>query len=343
MTTIWPLPQIEVRDLSSVTETRPTALLTGGSAWAAAGPFLNLPLVIQAEPHKADHEFFKTLASDLPPQVEVIYAVGGGLVSDAAKYIGWANKLPVVIVPTALSVDGFFTALAAVREAGTVHYVTTGPAETVLIDWEIIRNAPANLRGTGICELLSIVTGLLDWKYAAEHNKNTAETRFQPWAAGLAAGIAQQAFKIAQGVGQGRVESLRNLLDLMCVEVQLTNQLGHNRPQEGSEQYFAYAIEARTNTGYGIPFADLVGPGTLIAASLHGQDVSSIRDTIESAGIRLDQLRPGDIIDTIRALPEYVKKHDLPYSILNELDPTTDKINTILTQTGLDAPGRRSL
>ena len=58
------------------------------------------------------------------------------------------------------------------------------------------------------------------------------------------AGIAQQAFKIAAGVGRGNVESLRNLLDLLCMEVQLTNQMGHNRPQEGSEQYFAYADRA---------------------------------------------------------------------------------------------------
>jgi glycerol-1-phosphate dehydrogenase [NAD(P)+] len=343
MTTIWPLPRIEIRELSSVNETRPTALLTGGPAWDAAGQFLNLPLVIQAEPHKADHDFFKMLAAELPPQVEVVYGVGGGLASDAAKYIGWANKLPVVTIPTALSVDGFFTALVAVREGGSVRYVTTGPAEKIIIDWEIIRNAPPNIRGTGIVELLSIVTGLLDWKYAAERNKNTAETRYQPWAAGLAAGIAQQAFKIAQGVGQGRVESLKNLLDLMCVEVQLTNQLGHNRPQEGSEQYFAYAIEPRTNSGYGVPYADLVGPGILIAAALHGQDVAPIRDTIDSAGIRLDQLRPGDIVDTLRMLPDYVRRQNLPYSILNDLDPTAEKIDSVLAQTGLDAPGRRAL
>ena len=37
-----------------------------------------------------------------------------------------------------------------------------------------------------------MVTGLLDWRYAAEKNMNTEKERFQPWAAGLAAGIAQQ-------------------------------------------------------------------------------------------------------------------------------------------------------
>lgn len=339
MTTIWPLPQIEIRELSSVTESRPTALLTGGPAWEAVGRILNLPVVVQAEPHKADHDFFKQLAADVPPQVEVIYAVGGGLASDAAKYIGFARKLPVITVPTALSVDGFFTSLVAVREGGTVHYVTTGPAERIILDWDVIRNAPPQIRGTGICELLSIVTGLLDWRYAAERNKTTPDTRFLPWAAGLAAGIAQQAFKIAQGVGQGRVESLRNLLDLMCTEVQLTNQLGHNRPQEGSEQYFAYAIEGRTASGYGVPYADLVGPGILIAAALHGQDIAPIRETILSAGIRLDQLRSQDVMDTIKSLPAYVQQHNLPYSILNEYQPTTEQVFDLVVKTGLDAVG----
>ena len=337
MTTIWHLPQIEITQLSTVSETRPTALLTGKDAWEAAGKYLNLPLVIQAEPHKADHDFLKTLAKDLPPQVEVVYAVGGGLVSDAAKYIGWVNKLPVITVPTALSVDGFFTALVAVREAGSVHYVTTGPAEKIIVDWDIISNAPPSIRGTGIVELLSIVTGLLDWRYAAERNKTTADTRFLPWAAGLAAGIAQQAFKIAQGVGQGKVDSLRNLLDLMCTEVQLTNQLGHNRPQEGSEQYFAYAIEKKTASGSGVPYADLVGPGIMIAAALHKQDIAPIRDTILSAGIRLDQLKTDDVTETLRMLPDYVKKHDLPYSILNDFDPTPEKILDLVAQTGLDS------
>lgn len=339
METVWHLPRIEIRDLKTVNETRPTALLTGTHAWDVAGKYLNLPLVIQAEPHKADHDFFKSLAAELPPQVEVIYAVGGGLVSDCAKYIGWVHKLPVVTVPTALSVDGFFTALVAVRENGTVHYVTTGPAESIIIDWDIISSAPANLRGTGICELLSIVTGLLDWRYAAERNKTTQDTRFQPWAAGLAAGIAQQAFKIAQGVGQGKVESLRNLLDLMCTEVALTNQLNHNRPQEGSEQYFSYAIEGKTASGYGVPYADLVGPGILIAAALHGQDIAPIRDTIQSAGIRLDQLKPDDVHDTLKNMTAYVTQHNLPYSIFNEINLTDEKIADVMAKTGLDVHG----
>jgi glycerol dehydrogenase-like iron-containing ADH family enzyme len=173
MTTIWPLPQIEITDLINVKETRPTALVTGERSWEAVNTLLEFPIVVQAEPERADKDYLDMLASSLPPQVEVVYGVGGGLVSDVAKYLGWAKSLPVIVVPTALSQDGFLTALVAARIGGTVEYITTGPASKLIVDWEVIRNAPSYLRGAGITELLTIVTGLLDWRYAAEHTDDT--------------------------------------------------------------------------------------------------------------------------------------------------------------------------
>ena len=75
--------------------------------------------------------------------MKVVYGVGGGMVGDAAKYVGWKKGLPVVLIPTSLSQDGFFTALVANRTDGTVNYITTGPVEKMIIDWEVIRAAPA--------------------------------------------------------------------------------------------------------------------------------------------------------------------------------------------------------
>ncbi|NWF69490.1 MAG: iron-containing alcohol dehydrogenase [Chloroflexi bacterium] len=343
MDTIWPLPRIEIRSLNKVNEERPVALLTGEKAWSVVSPSLNLPLVVQAEPHSAERKFLDSLVANIPDQVGVIYGVGGGMTCDVAKYVGRKRQLPVVLIPTVLSVDGFFTALVAVRENGTVNYEAVGPADQVVIDWDLIQQSPRHLRGAGIVELLTIVTGLLDWQYAAKLNKTTAETRFIPWAASVMAGIAQQAFKIAQDVGEGKIDALDTLLDLMCLEVQLTNQIGHNRPQEGSEQYFAYAIEPRVARGRTVPYADLVGPGILIASALHKQNINAIRDTLVAAGVRLGQLRPDDILATVRELPQYVRDHRLPYSILNDLNPDSEEVARLLSTTGLDASRARPL
>jgi glycerol-1-phosphate dehydrogenase [NAD(P)+] len=335
MTTIWALPRIDIRNLSQHQERRPVALLTGNRSWTAVSPLLDLPIVVQAEPEGVIPSLLDEMARDLPADVEVVYGVGGGMVADCAKYIAFRRGLPAVIVPTALSVDGFFTPIVAARMENSVHYVDTGAAEAAIIDWDVIRSAPPYIRGAGIVELLTIVTGILDWRYAAERKRNTPETRFIPWAAGLMAGIAQQAFKIAKGVGQGDSEALRNLLDLICIEVQITNQMGHTRPQEGSEQYFAYAAEPRVGRGRPVPYADLVGPGILIASVLHNQDVSPIRETLNNAGIRLGQVTPDDIADTLKTLPQYVRRHNLPYSILNEFEPTAERIDEIIHKSGL--------
>ena len=136
---------------------------------------------------------------------------------------------------------------------------------------------------------------------------------------------------------------MRNLLDLICVEVQLTNQLGHNRPQEGSEQYFAYAIEPKAARGTGIPYADLVGPGILIAAALHKQNIAPIRDTLLSAGVRLGQLKRDDVIETLNSLPEYVKEHDLPYSIIHDMDLSSQEVRDLINTTGLDLSDEKPL
>ncbi|MGB7340023.1 MAG: iron-containing alcohol dehydrogenase [Phototrophicaceae bacterium] len=341
--TIWNLPRIELRDLSSIKETRRAAVLTGNRSWAAVGSLLELPTVVQAEPYTARYDVLEDLAKNLPEQVEVVYGVGGGLVCDVAKYVAWKNGLPSVIIPTTLSVDGFFTSLVAVRKDNTVYYENTGPASKVIVDIDVVASAPKNIRGTGIVEILSMTTGLLDWKYAAEKKKNSYLERFQPWAAAIAAGIAQQAYKIAKGVGEGRPDALRNLLDLICVEVQLTNQLGHNRPQEGSEQYFAYAIEPKAARGTGIPYADLVGPGILIAAALHKQNIGPIRDTLLDAGVRLGQLKRDDVIETLEMLPDYVKEHNLPYSIVHDMDLTSQEVRDLISTTGLDLSDERPL
>jgi glycerol-1-phosphate dehydrogenase [NAD(P)+] len=322
--------------LTQVKESRPAAVLTGDRAWTTVGSMLDLPIVIQAEPHTVEGKFLDSLSDGLPSQVRVIYGVGGGRVADVAKYIGWKHKLPVVLVPTVLSVDGFFTSIVAVRRDGTVKYQSTGPAEKVIVDMEVISNAPPHLRGTGIVEILSMTTGLLDWKLAADKKQNSPLERFQPWAASIAAAIAQQAYKISAQVGEGRPEALRNLLDLICVEVQLTNQLGHNRPQEGSEQYFAYAIEPRVAQVDSIPYADLVGPGIVIAAALHRQNTASIKETLLSAGVRLDQLKREYVIATLQALPAYVRLHNLPYGIAHEMNLTAAQAEDLLKTAGLD-------
>lgn len=334
---VWPLPKITFRELSAVQETRRVALLTSEDTWATLSASLSLPLVIQAEPARTDRDLFEYLAQHLPSTVEVIYAVGNGAPVEAAKVVASHNRLPLVIIPPALDSAALLTPYAAADEPVADRKrrvrLETGPAAEVILDWEVIAAAPETRRGAGIADVLAIVTGLLDWRYAAQRGKNPRTERFQPWAAGVTTDLAKQAIKSAAAIGQGDREALQTLLSLMMVAVQLNNLLGHARAQQGSEHYLAdiLAVTSNKNT----PSAERLGPAILFCAALHGQDPAPLREALTAANIRLDRIRATDFRLLLDHLPQHLADHRFPYSILNDLDPASEEVSRALEQAGL--------
>lgn len=334
---VWPLPRITFQTLSALEETRPVALLTTEDVWAVLGSDLKLPVFIQAEPARHDRELFDYLADNLPSRVEAIYVVGQGAALHAGKIIAARQRRPLVIVPTALDSDEALTPVALVEEAVDGQRrqieIETGPADEVVIDWDVLRAAPDAQRAAAIVEVLAIVTGLLDWRLAAQKGKNPRDERFAPWAATVAAGLAAQAIKQAPALGQGRDSSLETLLHLLLMTVQLGNQLGHRRASQGGEHYLARILATQTEDR--LPHCELIGPCLLFVAALHRQDVSALRDTLQNAGVRLDQIRATDFALALDHLPESIGALELPYSILNELNPASDEVAEALNAAGL--------
>jgi glycerol-1-phosphate dehydrogenase [NAD(P)+] len=248
----------------------------------------------------------------------VIYSVGGGLAVDASKYIAKALFLPLICLPTALSVDAFLTWASGVRHQGCVQYIETKTPDLLMIDVDVLAVAPRHIRAAGICDVLSIATGLWDWEYAAEKNKNPEGMELIPWVADAAQAILDGAIDCAEAAGMGDPEGLKQLLDCLALEVQLCNQIGHSRPEEGSEHYFAYSVE--NLLGKGLPHGDLVGPGILLMAAFQEQESKALERALNACHIPLENI-PEDIIgSTLIGLPDYVSEHNLPYGIAHELN-----------------------
>ncbi len=335
---VWPLPRITFRELSSLEENRPVALLTTEAAWTVLSAQLSLPVLIQAEPERYDWQLFEYLAENLPSRVKVVYAVGDGAPVEAAKIVAARNDVPLVIVPTALSSLRMLQPFAVgevQNELGHTRLTVeeTGPADEIVIDWGVIQAAPVERRGVGMADILSTITGLLDWRYAAKKGKNPREQRFTAWAASVSTALAKQAIKSAGAIGQGNREALHTLLNLMAMAVQLSNQLGHKRAQQGGEHYLAHILAELTH--FGVPHAAAVGQCLLFVAALHGQDVAPLRDALEQAGVPLDRVRPTDFALILEHLEAYLAEYEFPYSILNDLDAEDEKTRAALETAGL--------
>jgi glycerol-1-phosphate dehydrogenase [NAD(P)+] len=247
----------------------------------------------------------------------VVYSVGGGLTADAAKYFSACLNLPLVVLPTALSVDAFLTAASGIRRNGCVQYIPTKVPEKIILDLDVIARSPAWIRAAGITDVLSIATGCWDWKFAHERGKNSAGMEFIPWVYDNAQTILRGVIDCAEAAGRGDHQGLKCLFDCLAMEVQLCNQIGHSRPEEGSEHYFAYCAEQFTSSGW--PHGDLVGPGILLIADRQGQDLRLLEPALRACAIPLNRIPPEVVADTLIELPDYCRKHSLPYGIAHIL------------------------
>jgi len=315
---IWSLPIAHLMPFSEVEEERPSLLVTSGPAWKAAKEKLQLPIVAQVEPSQATTADWDDLLLTIRTQPSVVYAVGGGLAADAAKYLAVKLDLPLVVLPTALSVDAFLTAASGIRQDGCVYYIETKPPETLILDLEFIAAAPAWIRAAGITDVISIATGGWDWKFAHERGKNPPGMEFIPWVYENAQSILDGLLDCAAAAGKGDQDGLKTLYHCLAMEVQLCNQIGHARPEEGSEHYFAYSVE--NLVGRGLPHGDLVGPGILIMARLQGQATGRLEAALKACHVPLDHISEDIIQQTLKSLPAYVQKHKLAYGIAHEME-----------------------
>ena len=318
MNKFWNLPLTHLMPFSEIEEEQPVLLATSSPAWDAVKNKLNLPVVAQVEPTEATTAHWDSLLSTVYGQPSIVYSIGGGLVADAAKYIAIKLDLPLVVLPTALSVDAYITAASGIRRDGCVYYIETKTPETLILDLDVIAAAPAWIRAAGITDVMSIATGCWDWKFAHERGLNPPGMEFMPWVYDNAQSILNGVLDCAEAAGRGDKDGLKTLYDCLAMEVQLCNQVGHARPEEGSEHYFAYSVE--NLMGRGLPHGDLVGPGIMIISKFQGQASGLLEAALKACNIPLDRI-PADVIQqTLKSLPGYVRKHNLAYGIAHEME-----------------------
>ncbi|UCC65460.1 MAG: iron-containing alcohol dehydrogenase [Anaerolineae bacterium] len=289
-------------------------LLTMPEPWEAAQPML------ARQPHhlhcvaSMDREEVERVEANLPP-ADTVVGLGGGTALDMAKYVAWRRGLEPVLVPSIASVDACVTNTIAVRDEGRVRYIGFVVPQAVLADLDLMRNAPPRLNRAGVGDILSIHTALWDWKAAA----NRGLLAYDEGIARQAAALIHQLEARAEGVRTVTEGALRWLLQAYAAENALCLQVGHSRPEEGSEHFFAYNVEHHTGRGY--VHGELVSLGVLLMSRLQGNKPARVEQILNATGVRCQprdlDLSLAEVKAALLTLPAYVESEKLPYSVIN--------------------------
>jgi glycerol-1-phosphate dehydrogenase [NAD(P)+] len=244
--------------------------------------------------------------------------VGGGVVMDASKYVSWKTGCPLYLVPSILSADACVTNTIGVRHGHNITYEGFVVAEAVVVDPLVLTTAPERLNRSGLGDLLSIHTGLWDWKRGASLGLVEFDDAVADEARATFEAIAALADEIAAVSDLALEQIVRSFASINCLVV----RLGHAQMQEGSEHFFAYAMEAQT--GKSFVHGEILGLGAVLMTKLQDNDQARVVRLLDRCKIGwrpADQgLSNADVVTCLVGLKDYVESAGWPYSIANEVD-----------------------
>lgn len=263
---------------------------------------------------------------------EAVLGIGGGVCMDAAKYISWKRGLPLWLAPSVISVDAPLTDSIAIRRRKKVHYIGKAIPESVLIDFSLVQSAPYHLNRAGAGDILSIHTALWDWDLAARENQESYDASVARQSAQLLDRLDMAAEEIANVTEEG----IQILVELYAEEVDLCMQIQSSRPEEGSEHFWAYNAEFRTQRDF--VHGELVVLGVLLMSGHQENDLDralslarrlQVRHLPEQIGMTRDE-----VLDSLITAREYALKENLAYSVLNARPLTPSQADNLLGKIG---------
>ena len=98
--------------------------------------------------------------------VSLLLAVGSGTVADLAKQVGLELGLPVVVVQTAASVNGYADSLSVLVRNGAKRTTPSVWPHALIVDHDVVRGAPLRLTRSGVGDATATWTSPADWYLA---------------------------------------------------------------------------------------------------------------------------------------------------------------------------------
>ncbi len=233
---------------------------------------------------------------------DVLLAVGSGTVHDLTRYVAFHHGLPFLSFPTAASVDGFVSTVAAMTWHGCKKTMPAVAPLYVFADPDVFSKAPQRLSASGLGDVVGKYIALTDWRIA---HLLTGEYICQ-----RVIDLMDRAVQTAADAADD-AEQLMYALLLSGLAMQM---VGNSRPASGAEHHMSHFWEMEIwNPAIDALHGEKVGVGTILAS----REYHALAEQLRSGA--LHGIPSNGILD--RELAVGIPKPDIRAELEQENDP----------------------
>ncbi len=291
---------------------------------------------------------------------DCLVACGSGSLHDITRYCAHEHNIDFISFPTAPSVDGFVSSVAAMTFTGRkVSFESSSPV-AMFADERVLADSPARLTASGVGDILGKYTALFDWQIAnllcgepiasevydlmksalgrlsalLDELISTADEDANHGVARGAVGgntthtIARGAVDgdIARSITRSSPEYIRCVMECLILAGLSMQLCGNSRPASGAEHHLSHFWEMNlVNKPCGALHGESVGCGALLVARHYHAAASDRTHFTELLSCRPDLAR---LFDRSYLAPVF---GDITDGILDEnlknRDPLTSSLN----------------
>ncbi|ACL76814.1 iron-containing alcohol dehydrogenase family protein [Ruminiclostridium cellulolyticum] len=182
-------------------------------------------------------------AFTIPSKTDAVVGVGGGKVLDAAKYIAFLNKLPFISIPTSTSNDGFSSSGCSLIINGRRTSVHASMPFGILVDLDVLKNAPMKFIYSGLGDIISKITAVYDWYFEERNNAAKVDD--------FAAMIAKKSVNSIVRMPYTQVTEnffLKEMVDSLTMSGIAMQIADSSAPASGSEHLISHALDKLLET-----------------------------------------------------------------------------------------------
>ncbi|MBZ0255504.1 iron-containing alcohol dehydrogenase, partial [bacterium] len=211
--------------------------------WAAANTVVDINAMFGERltlhtlpPHpKGKTELIDELARQIN-ETDGLLAIGSGTVNDLVKSLSRRFNKPSIVLGTAASMNGYASSIAALMDGGLKVTVPATPPRAIVLDIDILKDAPVAMSQAGLADLLSKPVSGADWWIASR----LGESEFNPMPGTIVEHAVQQAVAHAEGVAVSDPAAIQALAEACVLSGVSMAVAGDSSPASGGEHLISH-------------------------------------------------------------------------------------------------------